>query len=71
MRDKEYTIEKPANTLRIALLGTSFEMGSGVENDMMFEKLLEDRLNSEFITDPNKKLKYLTFLLGVSSDSMC
>lgn len=64
MRDKEYTIEKPANTLRIALLGTSFEMGSGVENDMMFEKLLEDRLNSEFVTDPNKKIEILNFSVG-------
>lgn len=64
MRDKEYSIEKPKNTLRIVLLGTSFEMGSGVESDQMFEKIVEERLNSEFLSDTTKKIEILNFSVG-------
>lgn len=47
LRDKEYSLEKPKGTYRLALLGGSFEMGSGVEADEDYEALIEDRLNSE------------------------
>ncbi len=45
MRDKDYALTKPARTHRIALLGASVAMGSGVENDQVFEALVEARLN--------------------------
>jgi D-alanyl-lipoteichoic acid acyltransferase DltB (MBOAT superfamily) len=48
MRDREYSKEKPANTLRIALLGPSHVMGNGVADGATFETLVEDRLNREF-----------------------
>lgn len=45
MRDKEYTLAKPANTLRIGLLGGSFVCGSGVGDADVFDTWLEDELN--------------------------
>lgn len=47
MRDKEYAIRKPAKTKRIALLGGSYQMGSGVDNDKVFEAIVEERINKE------------------------
>lgn len=47
MRDQEYTLTPPPETYRIALLGPSFVMGSGVANDETFDHLLEVRLNAE------------------------
>jgi len=46
MRDREYEPAKPPGTWRIALLGSSIEMGTGVENDETFEAVLEERLNA-------------------------
>lgn len=47
MRDRDYTREKPAGTLRIALLGPSDIMGAGVADSETFENVLERRLNIE------------------------
>ena len=46
MRDKDYEKAKPDGTFRIALLGASHSMGSGVADDETFEALVEERLNS-------------------------
>ncbi|MDQ3047174.1 MAG: SGNH/GDSL hydrolase family protein [Bacteroidota bacterium] len=48
MRDKEYEKEKPAGTYRFALLGGSYEMGSGVNDDETFEALTEKKMNEEW-----------------------
>lgn len=45
MRDRDYTLEKPLGTVRIAILGPSHVMGSGVADGEPFEALLEARLN--------------------------
>jgi hypothetical protein len=47
MNDKEYPKEPPAGGYRIAMLGASHAMGTGVEREKGFETLLEDRLNRE------------------------
>jgi hypothetical protein len=47
MRDREYEKEAPTDTYRIALLGSSHTMGSGVADDQTFEMILEDQLNLE------------------------
>jgi hypothetical protein len=47
MRDRDYRKEKPAGVYRLAVLGASDAMGSGVNNDEVFEAILETRLNQE------------------------
>jgi hypothetical protein len=45
MRDKEYLKEKSDNTIRIALLGGSYEFGTGVGHEYVYKNLLETELN--------------------------
>jgi hypothetical protein len=47
LRDKEYSIHKPLNTFRVAVLGDSFTMAVGVDIESAFHSVLEDRLNRE------------------------
>jgi hypothetical protein len=47
MRDQEYEKIPPPNTYRMALVGPSLVMGSGVADNQVFEAVLEERLNSE------------------------
>ncbi len=46
LRDKDYAFVKPEKTYRMALLGGSYEMGSGVGNAEVFEGLVEQKLNA-------------------------
>lgn len=46
MRDRPYSEEKPPDTFRIALLGSSMDMGWGVGTDETYENRLEDWLNA-------------------------
>ncbi len=48
LRDKEYSLEKPADTFRVAVIGGSFTVPAGVEIDQAFHSILENRLNQEF-----------------------
>jgi hypothetical protein len=45
MRDRDYTVAKPEGTFRIALLGSSIDMGWGIGDGESYETLLEDWLN--------------------------
>jgi hypothetical protein len=47
MRDRPIEIEKPANVVRIALLGASMDMGWGVATEETYENRLEDWLNEQ------------------------
>ena len=47
MRDWEYPLVPGQGTFRIALLGSSHDMGSGVEDGEAYENLVENRLNAE------------------------
>lgn len=63
MRDREYSIEKPSDTLRIAILGDSHSMGDGAEQSAIFENVLEQRLNAE--RKPGQpKVELLNFSAG-------
>ncbi|MFL5762675.1 MAG: hypothetical protein ACJ77K_01960 [Bacteroidia bacterium] len=64
IRDKEYSVEKPPHTYRAALLGGSYEMGSGVNNDEVFEAIVEERMNKEGIDYYHSKLEILNFAAG-------
>lgn len=55
MRDKYYPKAKPDSVYRIALIGGSYEMGQGVSNDDIFEKLTEDKLNQSELYDASGK----------------
>lgn len=46
LRDKEYTLTKPAGTYRILMLGDSTTFGWGVPADATVAKILEQRLNA-------------------------
>ncbi|HSV43949.1 MAG TPA: SGNH/GDSL hydrolase family protein [Candidatus Bathyarchaeia archaeon] len=47
LRDKEYTLDKPPHTFRVAVIGDSFTMPEGVALENAFHTLLEDRYNRE------------------------
>jgi len=61
MRDREYTLQKPADTYRIALLGPSHAMGNGVGDGETFEQLAEQRLNQEIAEGTQRKVEILNF----------
>jgi lysophospholipase L1-like esterase len=61
LRDREYTRLKPANTLRIALLGDSIGAGWGVADDRSFEALLENKLNNASLLAGKGNLEILNF----------
>jgi lysophospholipase L1-like esterase len=60
MRDREYTLEKPAGTYRIAITGASHTMGTGVGDLESFENLVEDRLNAP----DGRRYELLNFAVG-------
>jgi hypothetical protein len=68
MRDQEYELAPPPNSYRIALLGPSYVMGSGVGDGETFETLLEARLNEEHTTSEVQKYEILNF--GVAGYSV-
>lgn len=48
LRDDEYSLEKPASTFRVAVMGSSFTVPSGVAIEDAFHSRLEERLSAEF-----------------------
>jgi hypothetical protein len=69
MRDREYPLSKPNDTYRIALLGPSYVMGSGVGDDETFENLVEDRMNRDDIGKPYGKYEILNFAISSYTDA--
>ena len=47
LADKEYSLKKPANVFRIAVVGSSWSMATGVEVDNTYQSLLEEKLQRE------------------------
>ena len=45
MRDEEYAQAKPADTIRIAIVGDSYSFGSGVDSDKVYHSILEEQFN--------------------------
>jgi lysophospholipase L1-like esterase len=64
MRDKDYELKPPPGTCRIALMGGSPEVGSGIAYEDVWQTVLEDRLNRE--NDRKKVAQYeiLNFSVG-------
>ncbi|HYG51403.1 MAG TPA: hypothetical protein VD905_10895, partial [Flavobacteriales bacterium] len=63
LRDKEYTKQKPGNVMRFALLGGSYEMGSGVADNEVFEALAEEQAN-EMVGVGSERYEMLNFACG-------
>lgn len=64
LRDKSYDLIKPTGSYRIALLGGSYEMGAGVNNNEIYENLTENRLNKNNTDSIIKAYEILNFSLG-------
>lgn len=64
MRDADYAREKPPGVFRIAVLGVSATMGSGVSDDETFEAVLERRLNGEGGAPGVHRFEILNFSVG-------
>lgn len=64
LRDRDYAKAKPPGTFRIALLGSSYAMGAGVEADQTFEALVEERLNREHAGASYDRYEILNFSVG-------
>lgn len=58
--DKDYSFEKPARTIRVAVIGDSFTMGWGVERKEIYHEIMEEKLN-----DQADSLKYEFINFGV------
>ncbi len=61
MRDREYALEKPPNTLRIAALGSCVEMGVGVDNPEVWDAVLERLLAAELTPSTGQNYEVLNF----------
>ncbi|MGH7505866.1 MAG: SGNH/GDSL hydrolase family protein, partial [Longimicrobiales bacterium] len=61
MRDRDYPLAKPEGTVRIAVLGASHVMGTGVANGETFPDVLEERLNA---TAGGPRYEVLNFASG-------
>ncbi len=66
-RDQDYKKTPRPNTVRVAVLGPSFVLGSGVNNGEPFEQVLEDRLNREWKPQTGLDYEFLNLAMGNSS----
>lgn len=64
MRDRDYELDHGPDTFRIAIIGTSYVFGSGVDQGKNFESLLENRLNREVDGGPYRRYEVLNFGKG-------
>ncbi|WP_048709847.1 SGNH/GDSL hydrolase family protein [Microvirga massiliensis] len=64
LRDREYPLKPGPTTFRIGLVGSSHDMGWGVEDDEAYENVLEDRLNRELGPLTGRKFEILNFSLN-------
>jgi lysophospholipase L1-like esterase len=61
LRDREYSMKKAPQTLRIALIGDSIASGWGVDDGKGFEPLLEQRWNARYKRDDGTSIEVLNF----------
>jgi hypothetical protein len=60
MADSEYAISKPENTFRVAVVGSSWTMGTGLRQEDTYHSILESKLN-----ESSKRLNYEFLNFGV------
>src|SRR5262249_1996190 len=59
MRDDDYSLVPPANTVRGLLFGYSSVLGWGVDHDQTFEAILETRINVDLAKTSSVKFELL------------
>lgn len=64
MRDRDVELAKPPGTFRIALVGSSNDMGYGVKLEETYAELLEARLNEELAGRGVERFEVLNFSVG-------
>jgi lysophospholipase L1-like esterase len=64
LRDREFTLEKPADTYRILVLGDSITFGWGVRQEKTFAKVLEQRLNDQPLAGRPRHVEVLNTGVG-------
>ena len=64
MRDQDYAMTKPEGTYRVAIMGASYVMGAGVENDETFESIIEQKLNENINNKDIQNFELLNFSVG-------
>jgi D-alanyl-lipoteichoic acid acyltransferase DltB (MBOAT superfamily) len=64
MRDRACEKTTPPETYRIAILGGSHPMGTGVEDDQVFDNLAEDALTREHANEAYSRYEFLNFSVG-------
>ncbi len=62
LRDREYALEKPSDTFRVAVMGSSFTLPAGVEIERAFHSLLEEQLSAEFAP---RRYEFINFAVGM------
>jgi len=70
MRDRAHSLEKPAGVFRIAVLGSSIDMGWGIGTSDTYDNLLEDWLNAHAATLGNgsgRRFEVLNFAVAAYS----
>lgn len=61
LHDREYAREKPANTFRVAVIGSSYSMGGGVDIEDVYHSLIEDELNRR---DTPLRYEFINYSVG-------
>jgi len=61
---REWSLHKPVNTRRVALLGDSVAEGYGVNLDQTFGSLLENRLNATHPDGTTQRFEVMSFSVG-------
>ena len=64
MRDRDCEKSTPPGTYRIAVLGASHPMGTGVEDDQVFDNIAEDRLTRARPDSAYARYELLNFSVG-------
>ena len=64
MRDRDCEKATPEGTYRLAVLGASHPMGTGVEDDAVFDNVTEDRLTREHAGGEVSRYEIINFSVG-------
>ena len=65
LHDREYALDKPPGTFRVAVLGDSQSMASGVSRDENYHAVIESRIDSQ--AHGYERIEFINFAVGAST----